>query len=147
MKRATNEKKEERRKKKKKKRKEAEGNNPRIYARLFDAGTIFKLSASAYDARVKSCGMDFRFPVARETSEKTFWNTWQMRAVAGDPEGEMNQAHPSCRTYIRLTLDLPFGMLTISYVRGWKRIRVFLWKIEEIYFVTINGGKRSWRQL
>lgn len=46
---------------KKKKRKEAEGNNPRIYARLFDAGTIFKLSASAYDARVKSCGMDFRF--------------------------------------------------------------------------------------
>lgn len=38
--------------------------------RLFDAGTIFKLSASAYDAHVKSCRVDFRF-ARTKPSEKT----------------------------------------------------------------------------
>lgn len=46
----------------------AEGNDPR--ARDFSTRwTIFKLSASAYDARVKSRRVDFR--CARELSEKT----------------------------------------------------------------------------
>lgn len=55
---------------------------------------IFKLSAPAYDARVKSLGVDFRYRPTGSGVEKAL----EMRGECGltsNPLGEMNQTHPS----------------------------------------------------
>lgn len=83
-------KKEEKREREKERENRGERPSP---PRLFDAGTIFKLSASAYNARVKSCRVDF-FIRVHELSGKTSEMRGELRAASGDPEGEMNQAHP-----------------------------------------------------
>jgi len=55
-----------------KEREKIEGKKRLSPLRLFDSGTIFKLSASAYDAHVKSCRVDFRVHEAerKDLSEK-----------------------------------------------------------------------------
>lgn len=115
--------------KREKERERIEGNDPRLFKtfRRFLSRTIFKLSASAYDAHVKSCGVDFR--LACTSREEELLKCVANARCRWGPRGWNESSPPSpCRTYIRLTPDLPFGMLTISYVRGQKRIRVENWR-------------------
>jgi len=118
----------DRREKKRKRARENRGERPsplRDFSTL--SRTIFKLSASAYDAHVKSCRVDFR--LACTSREEGLLKCVANARCRRGPRGWNESSPPSpCRTYIRLTLDLPFGMLTISYVRGRKRIKVENWR-------------------
>lgn len=92
--------------------------------------------------------MDFRFSRGPRGERKERPPEMRSKCAPGDPEGEMNQARPSCRTYIRLTLDLPFGMLTISYVKGGgvKTNKSVSLENRENIFRDYKRGEMSWRQ-
>lgn len=55
----------------------------------FRRSMIFKLSAPAYDARVKSFGVDFRGELEKKALE-----TRGECGLTSNPLGEMNQTHP-----------------------------------------------------
>lgn len=57
----------------------------------FRRSMIFKLSAPAYDARVKSFGVDFRGELERK---KKALETRGECGPTSNPLGEMNQTHP-----------------------------------------------------
>lgn len=85
----------------------------------FRRSMIFKLSAPAYDARVKSFGVDFR----GELEKKGSWNAWRMRPDEQPPRRNESNAPSRCRTYIRLT-RLARAIRNADYSRRKGKIRI-----------------------